>query len=55
MLISTYICEKLFSLINLNKPRFQSQLTDAHFNSTLKVAAAQSLVPDINMPVTAKR
>jgi len=52
---STYVGEQLFSLINLNKSRFRSQLTDAHLNSTLKAATAQSLEPDINMLVTAKR
>jgi len=33
----------------------QSQLTDVHLNSVLKVATAQSLVPDINMLSIAKR
>ena len=46
---STYVCEYLFSLMNLNKSRFQSHLTDVHLNSTLKVTTAQSLVPDINV------
>jgi len=32
----------------------RSQLTNAHLNSTLKVATGQSLVPDINMLATAK-
>jgi len=54
MFASTYVCEQLFSSINLNKSRFRSQLTDAHLNSTLKVATAQHLVPDINMLVNAK-
>jgi len=44
MSASTYVCEQLFSL-NLNKSRFRSQLIDAHLNSTLKLATAQSLVP----------
>ena len=32
---STYVCEQLFSLMNLNKSRFRYQLTDANLNSTL--------------------
>jgi len=52
---STYACEQLFSLMNLNKSRFRSQLTDSHLNATLKVATAQTLVPDINMLTNAKR
>jgi len=48
ILTSTYVCVQLFSL-NLKKSRFRSQLTDAHLNPTSKVAAAQSLVADINM------
>ena len=46
---------RLFTLINLNKSRFRSQLTNAHFNSLLKVATAQTLVPDMNLLTVAKR
>jgi len=49
ILTSTYVCVQMFSLMNLKKSRFRSQLMDAHLNPTSKVAAAQSLVPDINM------
>ena len=49
-----HVCEQLFSLMNINKSRFRSQLTDAHLNSTLKVATAQSWLRHIDMLVTAK-
>jgi len=32
----------------------RSQLTNTHLKTTLKVATAKSLVPDINMLATAK-
>ena len=52
---STYVCEQLFSVMKLNKSRLRSQLTDEHHNSTLKVATAQPLVPNIDALVQAKR
>ena len=52
---STYVCEQLFSVMKLNKSRLRSQLTDGHLNSTLKVATAQSLLPNIDALVQAKR
>jgi len=54
MFTNTYVCEQMFSL-SLSKSRFRSELTEAHLNLTLKVATAQSLVPDINILVNAKR
>jgi len=50
---SIYVCEQRLPLVNLNKSRFRSQLTDAHLNSTLKDAVAQYLVPDMNIVVNA--
>ncbi|XP_076029064.1 general transcription factor II-I repeat domain-containing protein 2B-like [Oratosquilla oratoria] len=55
MLGSTSVCEQLFSVMNLNKFRLRSQLNDDHLNSTLKVATAQSLVPNSDGLVQAKR
>ena len=55
MFATIFVCKQLFSLMKSNKPRSCFQLTDAHLNSTLKVATTHSLVPDINMLVTAKR
>jgi len=55
MFASTYVGEQLLSFMNLNKSRFQSQWTGMQLSSTLKFATTQSLVPDINMLVNAKR
>lgn len=52
---STYVCEQLFSLMNLNKSGLRSRLTNEHLNSTLKVAIAQSLAPNIDELVQTKR
>jgi len=52
---STHVCEQLFSLMKLNKSRLRSQLSNAHLNAILKVAAAQSLVPNYDALVSAKR
>ena len=41
--------------MNLNKSRFRSQPTDSYLNATLKVATAQTLVPNINFLTNAKR
>jgi len=55
MFAGAFVSKQLLSLKNLNEYRFRSQLTDAHLNSSLKVATAQFVVPDINMLVNAKR
>lgn len=52
---STYVCGQLFSVMNLNKSRLRSRLTDEHLKSTMKIATAQSLVPNIDALVQAKR
>ena len=35
---STYICEQTFSLMNINKARHRSELTDRHFRDVLRIA-----------------
>lgn len=52
---SSYVCEQLFSVMNLNKSRLRSRLTDEHLNSIMKIATAQSIVPNIDVLVQAKR
>ncbi|CAM5139827.1 unnamed protein product [Eretmochelys imbricata] len=44
----TYICEKLFSTMNVNKSKYRTHLSDAHLAAILKVSTAQSLRPNIN-------
>uniref|UniRef100_A0A8C3FXZ7 HAT C-terminal dimerisation domain-containing protein n=1 Tax=Chrysemys picta bellii TaxID=8478 RepID=A0A8C3FXZ7_CHRPI len=35
---STYVCEQTFSLLNYNKSRYRSQLTDQHLSSVLQIS-----------------
>ena len=44
---STYICEQLFSKINLVKNKYRSSLTDEHLESILRVPTS-SIQPDID-------
>ncbi|MBN3281364.1 GTD2A protein, partial [Polyodon spathula] len=50
-----YVYEQLFSVMNVNKSKLHSQLTNAHLNSLLKVTTAQSLVPNFDAVVQTKR
>jgi len=52
---TTYLCEQVFSVININKTKPRSRLIHAHLNDILKVAAAQDLTPGIDTLVKAKR
>lgn len=45
---STYLCERLFSLMKLNKTSHRSRLTDQHLHSVLRISSAQSLTPNID-------
>ena len=47
---STYVCEQLFSRMNLVKNKFRSSLTDEHLESTLRVATS-AIQPDIDQLV----
>uniref|UniRef100_A0AAR2IK74 SPIN-DOC-like zinc-finger domain-containing protein n=1 Tax=Pygocentrus nattereri TaxID=42514 RepID=A0AAR2IK74_PYGNA len=52
---STYLCEKLFSVMKTNKTAHRSRLTDEHLQSILRVSIARDLTPNINEPVAKKR
>lgn len=52
---TTYLCEQVFSVMNINKTKLRSKLTHKHLNEILKVAATQDMMPDINALVQAKR
>lgn len=52
---TTYVCEQVFSVMNLNKSKVRSQLTNEHLNAVLKVATAQSLSADVEKIVEKKR
>ncbi|KAK2851948.1 hypothetical protein Q5P01_008224 [Channa striata] len=43
---STYLCEKTFSVLNLNKSRVRTRLTDSHLPDTLGINAA-AFEPDL--------
>ena len=45
---STYLCERLFPLMKLNKTSHRSPLTDQHLHSFLRISSAQSLTPNID-------
>ena len=44
---STYVCEKTFSIMNINKSRHRSKLTDQHLKSTLRIATTK-ISPDFD-------
>jgi len=52
---ATYLCEQVFSMMNINKTKLRSRIIHAHLNDILKVGAAQDLTPDIDTLVKAKR
>lgn len=52
---STYLCEKLFSVMKLNKTVHRSRLTDEHLQSILRISATQDLTPNLNEIVAKKR
>jgi len=47
---TTYFCEQVFSVMNINKTKLCSRLTHAHLNDILKGSATLDLTPDIDMP-----
>lgn len=52
---STYLCERLFSLMKINKSPQRSRVNDEHLHSILKIASAQDMTPDIDKLVSLKR
>ncbi|KAG2463646.1 GTD2A protein, partial [Polypterus senegalus] len=52
---STYLCEKLFSLMKATKTPHRSRLPVKHLSPLIKVAAAEDFKPNIDELVTNKR
>ncbi|XP_077386299.1 general transcription factor II-I repeat domain-containing protein 2-like isoform X1 [Festucalex cinctus] len=44
---STYVCEQTFSVMNMNKARHRSRITDQHLGSILRIATTK-LTPDFD-------
>ncbi|KII65188.1 General transcription factor II-I repeat domain-containing protein 2B [Thelohanellus kitauei] len=52
---TSYVCERLFSIMNLNKSKYRSKLTYSHLNAVPRVSTAQTLAPGFDELVSAKR
>ena len=52
---TTYLCEQVLSILNNDKTKQRSRLSNKHLNGILKCAAPQDLTPDIDALVKAKR
>lgn len=45
---STYLCEKLFPVMKINKTAHSSPLTDEHLQSILRISTTQDFTPNLN-------
>ena len=52
---TTYLCEQVFSVMNITKTKLRSRLTHKCLNDIIKLAASQDFKPDIDALERAKR
>lgn len=52
---TTFICEQMFSIMNINKTKMRSSLSDASLEAILQIATARTIVPNIGKLVASKR
>lgn len=45
---STYLCEKLFSVMKINKSPRRATLSDSHLTAVLRIASSRSIAPNIS-------
>ena len=51
---SSYLCEQMFSVMNINKNQYRSKLSDEHLNSILKINTSE-MTPNIEDIMKTKR